>query len=185
MRQARVPMLVALLAAMAALPATAEVYSVTLTNGSLFESRYLPRQATWDAGMMELATETGAWIALPKSLVQSITAMSETKGFGRVIDTTTIDLGFAPNDLPEVAVTVDNSAIALQEAMNRSYDIQQFSEPNQAGRGTSGGGLPIWGVAGGGGGGFTPPLPAPAPVPAPPPPPAAPAPPSGAGSSPQ
>ena len=185
MRQARVPMLVALLAAMAALPATAEVYSVTLTNGSLFESRYLPRQATWDAGMMELATETGAWIALPKSLVQSITAMSETKGFGRVIDTTTIDLGFAPNDLPEVAVTVDNSTIALQEAMNRSYDIQQFSEPNQAGRGSSGGGLPIWGVAGGGGGGFTPPLPAPAPVPAPPPPPAAPAPPGGAGSSPQ
>ena len=185
MRQARVPMLVALLAAMAALPAAAEVYSVTLTNGSLFESRYLPRQATWDAGMMELATETGAWIALPKSLVQSITAMSETKGFGRVIDTTTIDLGFAPNDLPEVAVTVDNSSIALQEAMNRSYDIQQFSEPNQAGRGSSGGGLPIWGVAGGGGGGgFTPPLPAPAPVPAPPPP-AAPAPPSGTGSSPQ
>ena len=178
-------MLVALLAAMAALPATAEVYSVTLTNGSLFESRYLPRQAAWDPGMMELATETGAWIALPKSLVQSVTAMSETKGFGRVIDTTTIDLGFAPNDLPEAAVTVDNSAMALQEAMNRSYDIQQFSEPNQAGRGSSGGGLPIWGVAGGGGGGFTPPLPAPAPVPAPPPPPAAPAPPGGAGSSPQ
>jgi hypothetical protein len=178
-------MLVALLAAVAVVPAAAEVYTVTLTNGSLFESRYLPRQAAWDTGMIELATETGAWIALPKSLVQSVTALSETKGFGRVINTTTVDLGFAPNDLPEVP-KVDNSAIALQEAMNRSYDIEQFAEPNQAGRGSSsGGGLPIWGVAGGGGGGFTPPLPAPAPVPVPAPPPAAPAPPGDTGSSPQ
>ena len=94
-------MLVALLAVLAALPGAAEIYTVTLTNGSLFESRYQPRQAAWDEGMMELATETGLWIAMPKSLVQSVTAMSETKGFGRVIDTTTIDLGFAPNDLPE------------------------------------------------------------------------------------
>ena len=178
MRQARIPMLFALLAAVVALPAAAEVYTVTLTNGSIFESRYQPRQAAWDAGMLELATETGAWIALPKSLVQGIAAQSETKGFGRIIDTTTIDLGFAPNDLPEAAVTQDRSMSVLEEAMTRSYDIQQFAEPSQAGgRGTGGGGLPVFGLGGGGGGGFTPPTPAP--VPAPPPQPAIPAPPSG------
>jgi hypothetical protein len=182
MRQARVPMLVALLATAVALPAAAETYTVTLANGSLFESRYLPRQASWDAGMIELSTETGAWIALSKSVVQSITASSETKGFGRVIDSTTIDLGFAPNDLPVAPVQVDNSMAALQEAMTRSYDIQQFAEPSQAGRGNAGGGIPVFGL----GGSYTPPMPAPQPsAPAPPPQPAIPVPPSGAGSSPQ
>jgi hypothetical protein len=114
--------------------------------------------------------------------VQGIKAMSETKGFGRIIDTTTIDLGFAPNDLPDAPVNQDRSMSALEEAMTRSYDIQQFAEPSQAGRGTGGGGgLPLWGLGGGGGGGgggFTPP-PAPAPVPAPPPQPSIPVPPGG------
>lgn len=182
MRQARIPMLVALLATAVALPAAAETYTVTLTNGSVFESRYSPRQASWDAGMIELSTETGIWIALAKSTVSSITASSETKGFGRVIDSTTVDLGFAPNDLPVAPVTVDNSMVALQEAMNRSYDIQQFAEPSQAGRGTGGGGIPVFGL----GGSYTPPAPAPPrAAPAPPPQPAIPVPPSGSGSSPQ
>jgi hypothetical protein len=182
MRQARVPMLFALLALVAALPAAAEVFTVTLANGSIFESRYQPRQAAWDTGMIELVTETGAWIALPKPLVQTITALSETKGFGRIIDTTTIDLGFAPNDLPETPVSQEGSMTAFEEAMTRSYDIQQFAEPSQAGgRGGGGGGLPVWGLgAGGGGGGFTPP--APAPVPAPPPQPSIPVPPNSGGS---
>jgi hypothetical protein len=176
MRHLRLATVLALSAAFATAPVAAEVYTITLTNGTTFESRYQPRQATWDASMMEFLTETGNWAALPRTLVSEVVPQSETKGFGRVMDTTTVDLGFAPNDLPEATTAGQVANPAGADAFNRNYDVQQFAEPN------SGGGLPVWGM----GGSFSsapsaipaaPPAPAPAPPPAP-----APAPGGGSGT---
>lgn len=145
MRKARVAPLLALCGVLAAAPAMAEVFTVTLTNGTTFESRYRPRQASWDTGMLEFLNELGTWVALPKTLVTDIAAQSETRGFGRVIDTTTVDLGIAPNDLPQETAGQVSPADALAQAFNRNYDIQQFVEP-----GDVGGGLPVgYGSSGG------------------------------------
>jgi hypothetical protein len=162
MRQRRFAPLLVLCGALVAGPAAAEIYTVTLTNGAVIESRYQPRQAAWDSSMIELLGEVGNWLALPKTLVSGITALSETKGFGRVLDTTTIDLGFAPNDLPlETAGQASPGMTPLEQAFSRNYDIQQFVEP-----GAVGGGIPVFGV-GAAGGSSAPAVPLPPPVPAP------------------
>jgi hypothetical protein len=155
--------------ALAAFPLGAEVFTITLTNGSTFESRYMPRQAAWDPAMIELIVETGNWIALPKNLVQSTVARSESRGFGRIIDTTTLDLGFAPNDVAEAEEAGGVESSPMEQAFeSRAYDQRQFVEPGEAG-----GGLPIFGFGGGaggsrrGGGSSSSPTPAPAPAPAP------------------
>jgi hypothetical protein len=165
--------LLACVSLLAALPAAAEVYTIKLTNGTTFESRYQPKQAAWDTTMVTFLDETGLEIALPRALVADVTAQSELKGYGRVIDTTTIDLGIAPNDYDETRQMQTQADVSpFEEAMNRSYDQQQFVEPGEAG-----GGIPV-GFGGYGGGGdfggggpvFTPPpppVPAPAPAPAP------------------
>jgi hypothetical protein len=143
MRKVGIASLLALCSALAVAPASAEVFTLTLTNGSTFDSRYQPRQAIWDATMIEFLTETGNWMALPKSLVSDIAAASETKGFGRVIDTTTVDLGFAPNDMPTEDAAAGNAAGDLPQVLERSYDQQQFVEP-----GSMGGGIPVGNVTG-------------------------------------
>ena len=163
MRQRRFAPLLVLCGALVAVPAAAEVFTVTLTNGATLDTRYRPRQAAWDPGMIELLSEQGNWTAVSKSLVSGITALSEVKGFGRVIDTTTIDLGFAPNDRVENVPFVDD-----QMDLNPTYDIEQFVEP-----GSTGGGIPVFGTVGGGAVGIPS---APVPAPAPPPPVPAPAP---------
>src|SRR4051812_34074957 len=86
---------------MVAPPAAAEVYTIRLTNGSTFESRYQPKQAAWDATLVTFVDETGTEIALPQAVVADVVAQSEQKGYGRVLDTTTVDLGFMPNDLDQ------------------------------------------------------------------------------------
>ena len=168
MRQRRFAPLLVLCGVLAAVPATAEIYTVTLTNGAVIESRYKPKQASWDASMIEFLGDAGNWMALPKDLISEITAQSETKGFGRVLDTTTVDLGFAPNDLPqETAGQASQSMTPLEQAFNRNYDIQQFVEP-----GSVGGGIPVFGVGAMGGGSMAPPAPSAPPAPPPPPAPA-------------
>jgi hypothetical protein len=129
------------------------IYSVTLTNGTVFETRQQPTQASWDPSMLELLSETGNWIALPKSVVQSVASIAEARGYGRVINTTTIDLGFAPNDVAEADRAAGRQLSPMEEAFeSRAYDQKQFVEPEAAG-----GGFPIMGgfTGGGGGGGDT------------------------------
>ena len=124
----------------AALPAAAEVYTIRLSNGTTFESRYQPKQAAWDPTFVTFVNETGNEIALPQSLIAEVAAQSETKGYGRVLDTTTVDLGFMPNDLDQ-----SQRAMERQAAMNPSGQLAvgpspsgQFIEPDAIG-----GGIPI------------------------------------------
>jgi hypothetical protein len=139
MSQARVAAVLALSATFAlhgASRAAAETFTIKLTNGSSFESRYQPKAAAWDPTMIFFVNENGTEMALPKSMVTEVSSDLENRGFGRVINTSTIDLGFLANDLPEdTAATQGNQPLA-QNTPN--YDIQQFVEP-----GATGGGVPV------------------------------------------
>ena len=124
----------------AALPAAGEVYTIRLTTGGTFESRYQPKQPAWDTTLVTFIDETGTEIALPQALIAEVTAQSETKGYGRVLDTTTVDLGFMPNDL-------DQSQRLMQEQARMNPEGQMVVTPNGSGQfvepGQIGGGIPI------------------------------------------
>jgi len=97
------PLLVAL--ALLAVPASADVYYVTLTNGTVVETARQPQQASWDPNMVLLLTEVGNWVGFPKEEVQSVRAEDPTQGFGIRISDKAIALGRAPNDLPDETKT--------------------------------------------------------------------------------
>ena len=124
--------------------ASASVFTVVLNNGTAMETRYQPREASWDSNVVVFLSETGNRVALSKNDIAEVQVETETKGFGTVIDTTTIDLGILPNDLPteeETAASRQGQPSALEEVLTRSYDQQQFVEP-----GEMGGGIPVFGV---------------------------------------
>lgn len=143
------PLLLAL--ALLAVPASADVFYVTLTNGSVIQTAHQPQQASWDPNMVLLLTEVGNWIGVPKDEVQSVRVEDPTQGFGIRISDKAIALGRSPNDLP----TNDDSAksradqvadrylalaerqLAIQEE-RQNYSVRQFVEP-----GSTGGGIPI------------------------------------------
>jgi len=151
-------MIAGLLAIFAALPAAAELFTVELINGYSFETRYRPKVDPRDPDKAYVLTDQGNWIALQKTLIHDVISRTEARGFGKVIDTTTIDLGWAPNDTPipdgDGGTTTDpraDFAAMLREraASNPPVTTQQFVNPGQAGQG--GGGLPV-----SSGGGFLP-----------------------------
>ena len=124
-----------------AAPAAAELFTVTLTNGSVIETQYQPQEASWDHGMVLLMTEVGNWVGVPKSEVKSVVSEITSKGYGIVINTTTVLLGTAPND---ASVPGDGKAAATdpvlaalqalqgqQQAAPPPYSIQQFVEPGE------------------------------------------------------
>ena len=142
----------ALLAVLAA-PVSAELFIVTLTNGRTFETQYQPVQSTEDEGKMNLLTDTGNWISLSQDIVASVTSQTEAKGFGIVIDTQTIALGWDPTSIAvleeEEGAAVDPSTQLLNYLVqqDQAQSVQQapapFSnelvvEPGDAG------GIPMW-----------------------------------------
>ncbi len=140
-----VPVLVLVLLALLAPPASAELYTVSLNNGASFDTLYRPEVASWDEGMMMILTDVGNWIAISRDEVASITEESEVRGFGVVISTNTIALGWAPNDAPlpgeEVGLDPQERLLNLlerQSAPRENYTVPQFAEPSASG------GIPIW-----------------------------------------
>jgi hypothetical protein len=95
-------LLVATAALAVAAPVSAALYTVTLTNGTTFASRYKPRDAWWDAQKVVLLDEAGNLISLAKSEIESIESDVGAKGFGHMLDDTTMAFGWAPNDRGEV-----------------------------------------------------------------------------------
>lgn len=121
---------VALLAA----PLAAETYLITLQNGSTIQSRYQPQESSWDAGMVLFMTETGNWIGLKKSEIVSVEQENNLRGFGFVINPTTVALGWAPNDAVDPAAAEGDIATRLLQALGggqqqtpqtRDYSVQQ------------------------------------------------------------
>ena len=95
-------LVLALLATAAAAPVSAALFVVTLTNGTTFSSRYKPLDADWDAGKIVLLDEAGNLISLSKSEIDGIESDVDSKGFGHMLDDTTMAFGWAPNDRGEI-----------------------------------------------------------------------------------
>lgn len=149
----RIVIVASLALGLIALPATAEVYTVKLTNGTEFESHVQPQEAGWDENMILLLTDVGNWIALDRADIVEVETETERAGFGKVIDSKTVAIGWAPNDAPsedpEAALdpmTRLLNFLQAEQADRPDYSVQQFVEPGQAG-GTTGG-LPVGGYLG-------------------------------------
>ncbi|HKV12545.1 MAG TPA: hypothetical protein VJ725_30655 [Thermoanaerobaculia bacterium] len=133
------PLLVAL--ALLALPAGAEIYTITLTNGTVVETAQQPQEATWDSNLVLFLTDVGNWVGVTKAEIESVRSETQRKGYGIRISDSTVAIGWAPNDLPteEEAAQgrggVDRAADALdrmaaQAEQDRNYSINQFVEPD-------------------------------------------------------
>jgi len=151
MKKIRIPLaLLSLALALAAGPALAEIFTIELANGTSFESRYRPAVAGWDDSKVVVVTTVGNRITLHRQDISDITVETEVKGFGLVIDTTTIMLGYAPNDLPAPGeAETDSTAMLLDYLQNRQsnqpdFSVQQFVDADDAGQG----GLPASGWGG-------------------------------------
>jgi hypothetical protein len=121
--------------ALLALPAAADVFHVTLKNGSEILTTGQPQQATWDPNMVLLLTEVGNWIGLTKDEIESIRAEDATDGFGTRIRDNVIALGWSPNDLPDApgaSGDVNDRMASIAERMlqmaeaQQNYSVQQF-----------------------------------------------------------
>lgn len=146
--------------------AAAEVFTVTLRNGTSFDTRYQPQEASWDPDQVIFLSDVGNWIAVERSEVASVTSYTESLGFGKVINTTTIALGWAPNDRPDeaaagqagqvglTATQVAAASAALRQSGQAAiptpeqspYSVQQFVEPSAA-QGIPGGLIGFGGAA--------------------------------------
>lgn len=148
MRRSLALLVLALLALPAlATPAMAEVYTVTLTNGSVLETAYQPQEAAFDRNMVLLMTDVGNWIGVRKEEIESVRSDAELGGYGKVIEKNTILLGWAANDatnpdeeaqqqgkpgdqaMSATAQALQNLYQQRQEEQN--YSIKQFVQPNQ------------------------------------------------------
>jgi len=142
-------LLVVFAAVLLAVPATAEIYIVTLTNGAEFHTQYRPKEAGWDTTKIMLLTDVGNWIAIELADVASVTSELENEGFGKVIDTSTIAIGWSPNDAPDLAaqeaadpMTRLLNFLSAEQGEAPDYSVQQFVDPSEAGAG----GLPVSGL---------------------------------------
>lgn len=125
--------------------AEATVYTVTMKNGTTFDTRYQPEESSWDPNMVVLMTEYGNRIALAASEIESVTVDSESRGFGHQLNNTTMALGWAPNDALDAnsdegkaALAADAAAQAAAANAPQVYNQQQFVEPGALS------GLPVW-----------------------------------------
>ncbi|MEO8198304.1 MAG: hypothetical protein ABI689_16440 [Thermoanaerobaculia bacterium] len=133
------------LSAFFASAAEATVYTVTMKNGTTFDTRYQPEEASWDPNKVVLMTEFGNRVALAAAEIESVTVDSESRGFGHQLNSSTIALGWAPNDALDMnsdegkaALAADAAAAAAAANAPQVYNQQQFVEPGAAT------GLPVW-----------------------------------------
>ena len=119
----------ALLALGTAAAAHAEYFTVTLTNGTSFQTRYRPVPAEWDENVVMINTDRGNWIGLLASEVADVTSHAETTGFGYQLDTTTLFVGWAPSDIDDEEGEEDEDALDLEQMFPEEAPpdvLQQF-----------------------------------------------------------
>src|SRR5688500_165692 len=129
--------LIALVAAVSPMSASAEVYSVTLTNGSVLETQYQPQEAAFDKDMVLLLTEVGNWIGVRRDEIATVVSDAESSGFGKVIGKNTVDLGWAANDAADPnALAADGKqdpALSLAaQALQNVFEARQAAEIGRA-----------------------------------------------------
>ena len=136
MHRRRFPRLIVLtlLLAAAATAAHAEYYTVTLTNGTTFETRYRPVPAEWDENVSMINTDRGNWIGIHNDEIADVTSHAESTGFGYQLDSTTLFVGWSPNDIDEYGE--DGEGPNLEEMFPEappSAVLEQFVDSPDAG----------------------------------------------------
>ncbi len=121
MSRSRISLLLLVLVLLA-VPVSAEVFHVTLANGSVIDTAYQPQQASWDPNMVLLLTDTGNWVGFSKDEIANINAEDPAQGFGVRISDKTIALGLSPNDLP---VPDENGRTQQADANERYYALAE------------------------------------------------------------
>jgi hypothetical protein len=123
--------------------AGAAAYSVTLKNGNTFETRYQPADVEWDPTVATIVTDLGNPIVLKKDEIAEVTSIAEAKGFGYQLNTTTLFLGWSPNDL--LTTDAEGNQVptydtgADQPPPPPDYTIQQFVNVPTVGSPSTGG----------------------------------------------
>lgn len=149
-KTSRLTTLLIVVGLLVALPALAETWTIALRSGGSFQTRYQPQQAGWDANRVAFLTDVGNLVSVAKSDVTSITSDTENRGFGKVLNTTTVMLGEAPNDAPEASQQQGGQGqpAGYPAEAEKPYSVQQFVEPN-ATQGIPGSLIPSYGGTGG------------------------------------
>jgi len=124
--------LVTLLLLALAASAHAAYFTVTLKNGTTFDIRYNPVKADWDPRYTMFLTDQGNWIATLNTDIADIVSHAEESGYGYQLNTTTLFLGWSPNDLvtdevdAEGNVTTTSQYEAGADVGGADYSIDQF-----------------------------------------------------------
>lgn len=137
-RMYRFVVLTLLLAALAAVT-YADTYTVTLTNGTTFETRYKPEPAEWDENVVMINTDRGNWIGLLVDEIADVASKVESTGFGYQVNATTLFVGWSPNDIGDPGE--DGEPINLEEMFPDappSYSVEQFVNVPTLGAGVGG-----------------------------------------------
>jgi hypothetical protein len=138
------------LLAFASAPADAQAYRITLKNGNTFVAKYEPEQASFDSTKMIIFTDVGNRIALSQDDIEEVTIDIENRGFGKMIDNTTIVVGYSANDAPGGEIGEDGEPVAdgtlMQVPTPMSYQPTLFGASYPAP------GFPEGGFSQGGGG---------------------------------
>lgn len=135
-------------------PIAAEFYEIQTQNGAVIESRYQPKESSWDPSLVLVMTEVGNWVGIPKADIVEVKTVGNDRGFGYVINPTTIALGWSPNEPTAEEIAAQKTAAggeggkdaaviqalqalyAGQGGTNANqpppYSVQQFAEPSQA-----------------------------------------------------
>jgi hypothetical protein len=117
--------------------AGAITWQVRMHSGRVFETRYMPLDASFDDSMIMFLSDQGNYIALPKADVIEVVTLTESLGFGRVLDDVTIMIGLLPNDKPSPEEQAELEAEAALLGRNPNYSMPLFAEPG------AGGGIPL------------------------------------------
>lgn len=134
MKQRRRLIVLSLLLVAVASVAQAEFFTVTLTNGTTFETRYRPVPAEWDENVVLISTNRGNQIGLLTEEIADVTSHAEVTGFGYQLNTTTLFVGWSPNDIDDVGE--DGEPINLEEMFPEaapSFTLDQFVDVPVAG----------------------------------------------------
>ena len=92
-----------------------EYFTITLTNGTSFQTRYRPVPAEWDDNVVMINSDRGNWIGLHQDEIVDVTSHVETTGFGYQVNTTTLFVGWSPAEIPELGEDGEPKELDLGE----------------------------------------------------------------------
>lgn len=121
-----------LVLALLAAPAAADVFHVQLKKGGVIDTLRQPEQSSWDPGVVLLLTEYGNWIGLEQSEIESVVSETVASGFGIPINTTTVAIGWAPNDAEDPnAPKPEGQAVDSPAARQQAQAMQDMNRMRQ------------------------------------------------------